>query len=252
VLENECQEELKRIEKNRNGLDQHIINAVLPKDEDVSQSNTIIEVRAGIGGDEVSLLACELLQCYAKIAKIMKWKVEDFTSSKTDLGGIQEATISISGGATLKHPSNLEDNGFLIGPYGVFKFESGLHRVQRVPVNDSRIHTSACSVAVLPLSNTGSTNNGLLLKSELKIETMFLSGAGGQHINTTNSAVQITHIPTGITASIQDESSQHKNKERALQLITAWVRDRPHEEEDCKLGVTHISIRGGGDRSEQP
>ena len=132
-----------------------------------------------------------------------------------------------------------------------FFLSSGVHRVQRVPVNDTRIHTSACSVAVLPMKQDGGKEGELLPKSELKIDTMRSSGAGGQHVNTTNSAVRITHIPTGITASIQDERSQHKNKAKALKLISARVRDKEREEERRKHGEARSTLLGGGDRSER-
>ena len=139
-----------------------------------------------------------------------------------------------------------------IGPYGFFKFESGVHRVQRIPVNAARIHTSACSIAVLPSMKDDTVDkNELLPMSELKIETMRAHGAGGQHINTTDSAVRITHIPTGIQAAIQDERSQHKNKAKALKLITARVRDLKRMEQEQQLGQQRSQLMGGGDRSER-
>ena len=130
-------------------------------------------------------------------------------------------------------------------------YKSGVHRVQRVPVNDTRIHTSACSVAVLPLKQDEGKSGEPLPMSELKIETMRSSGAGGQHVNTTNSAVRITHVPTGITASIQDERSQHKNKAKALKLLSARVRDQETAEERRKHGEARSALLGGGDRSER-
>jgi peptide chain release factor 1 len=187
-FEIECKIELERIEKNRNRTEQKIINAVLPKDEDDYESDAIIEIRAGTGGDEASLFAGELLDCYIRTSKELKWNVEEIAKSRTDLGGVREATISISGGANFQQPrggDDDDDDSLLIGPYGFFKFESGVHRVQRIPINDTKIQTSACSVAVLPLINNNSSNDtGLLPMSELRIETMRASGAGGQHINT--------------------------------------------------------------------
>jgi Protein chain release factor A len=145
-----------------------------------------------------------------------------------------------------------EYNAPNLGPYGFFKFESGVHRVQRVPVNDVRIHTSAASVAVLPAPSESSSNKGELLPlSELKIETMRASGAGGQHVNTTDSAVRITHIPTGITASIQDERSQHNNRAKAIKLISARVRDQQQAQEAKMRGEARNALLGGGDRSER-
>jgi peptide chain release factor 1 len=149
-LSEECQEELESLEKNRIDIDRRIVDAVLPKDQDDYTSDAIIEIRAGTGGDEASLFAAELLESYTKTAQAMKWKVELLSKSQTDLGGVREATISISGRPSFRLPDDTDDTTPLMGPFGVFKFESGGHRVQRVPVNDSRIHTSACSVAVLP------------------------------------------------------------------------------------------------------
>jgi peptide chain release factor 1 len=246
-LENECKTELQRIETEKAAMEGRIIDAVIPNDDEDYESNAIIEVRAGTGGDEAALFAAELWESYIKTAKALKWKVEILTESKTDLGGIKEGSVVVSGGASMQ----LTDDGPLLGPYGVFKFESGVHRVQRVPVNDTRIHTSACSIAVLPSFEQDTNDQELLPMSELKIETMRAHGAGGQHINTTDSAVRITHLPTGIQASIQDERSQHKNKAKALKLVAARVRDIRREEEERKLGATRSSLMGGGDRSER-
>jgi peptide chain release factor 1 len=249
-LEQECLDEIKRIKDLRASLESQIVDAVLPVDNDDYEADAIIEVRAGTGGDEASLFASELLKSYEKTAKTLGWKVESLGRSETDIGGLREGSVSVSGGPSFQLPGD-SSAGPLLGPYGAFKFESGVHRVQRVPVNDSRIHTSACSVAVLPSVPQDSTSQELLPMSELKIETMRASGAGGQHVNTTDSAVRITHLPTGITASIQDERSQHKNKAKALQLITARVRDKKRAEEERRLGQTRSSLMGSGDRSER-
>ncbi len=255
----ECHSELERITSSMIKLERKIRNAILPKDEDDYQSNAIVEIRAGTGGDEATLFASELRETYQKTAKAMRWECEVMCESRTELGGIKETVLSISGrGAgevfyALEEEDNSNEDTDLsaIGPYGLFKYESGVHRVQRVPINDTRIHTSACSVAVLPLLEDERNSDELLPMSDLKIETMRSSGAGGQHVNTTESAVRITHIPTGITASIQDERSQHKNKEKALKLIAARVRDLQREEEERKLGEARNSLMGGGDRSER-
>lgn len=247
-LEIECKKELQRIETEKSDLEGRLIDAVLPDDDDDFESDAIIEVRAGTGGDEAALFAAELWECYIKTAKLLKWKVEILTESKTDLGGIKEGSVVVSGGAYVQ----LNDgSGPRLGPYGVFKFESGVHRVQRVPINNTRIHTSACSIAVLPSLDQDTNDQELLPMSELRIETMRAHGAGGQHINTTDSAVRITHVPTGIQASIQDERSQHKNKAKALKLIAARVRDLRTRAEAEKLGATRSSLMGGGDRSER-
>lgn len=249
-LERECSGELDEIARRRTELEARIIDAVLPQDEEDYESDTIIEIRAGTGGDEASLFASELLECYSKTAAALHWRAELLSESKTDIGGIREAALSITGSPSFRLPADTDESGPLLGPYGAFKFESGVHRVQRVPINDSRIHTSACSVAVLP-SIAGDSRQEAIPPSELKIETMRSSGAGGQHVNTTDSAVRITHLPTGITASIQDERTQHKNKEKALKLITARVRDQQRQEAERSRGATRSSLMGGGDRSER-
>jgi peptide chain release factor 1 len=244
----ECQLEMEAVTTKLKELESRLLDAVIPRDEEDFGSDAIIEVRAGTGGDEASLFASEIFEAYAKTAKALQWKVDILAESKTDIGGLKEGSMLISGMSTFEPTP---DATYTLGPYGTFKFESGVHRVQRVPVNDSKIHTSACSVAVLPdIAETGSQDT-LLPLSELKIETMRASGAGGQHVNTTNSAVRITHIPTGITASIQDERSQHKNREKALKLITARVRDATRAEADRARGETRSSLMGGGDRSER-
>lgn len=253
-LEAECQEELENIEETRAQLEKRVINAVIPKDLDDVEA-AILEVRAGTGGDEAALFAGELLDAYSKSAKGQGWKVETLSITKTDLGGIKEASLSISGSGGGSYGYSDSDDGDKdpmagLGPYGFFKFESGVHRVQRVPVNDVKIQTSACSVAVLP-SPSDDRSNELLPPSELRIDTMRASGAGGQHVNTTDSAVRVTHLPTGITASIQDERSQHKNKAKALKLIAARVMDKRREEAAQERGDARNSLMGGGDRSER-
>ena len=254
----DCREELDGLETSREKLEQRLLKAVLPKDEDDFGMDAVLEIRAGTGGDEAALFAAELLNAYMSTAKSKGWKAELLSQSKTDLGGIKDSAISISGnsysGFGMDDDDDEEESDPMaaLGPYGFFKYESGVHRVQRVPVNDVRIHTSACSVAVLPSPKDDSSDSGELLPmSELKIETMRASGAGGQHVNTTDSAVRVTHIPTGVTAAIQDERSQHKNKAKALKLVTARVRDRKLEEEARERGDTRNSLMGGGDRSER-
>ena len=258
-MKQECREELERVAASRARLTKRIRNLLLPKDEDDIESNAIVEIRAGTGGDEATLFAAELREAYEKTAQAMRWEHDVMSESRTDLGGIRETVLSISargggGGFVLAGGEDDDDDDDFkasIGPFGLFKYESGVHRVQRVPVNDTRIHTSACSVAVLPLVPDDKSMGDLLPMSELRIETMRSSGAGGQHVNTTDSAVRITHIPTGITASIQDERSQHKNKEKALKLIAARVRKAQREAEERERGATRSNLLGGGDRSER-
>lgn len=242
----ECEEEIAELEKKLDILSKTMIDAVLPRNEDDS-SDAVLEVRAGTGGEEASLFCAELLSAYEKTAKAMGWKFETLSQTKTDLGGVKEAAVAISGSSF----GGYDDSQQSLGPYGFLKFESGVHRVQRVPVNDVRIHTSAASVGILPAPSENNKEDDLLPLSELNIETMRASGAGGQHVNTTESAVRVTHIPTGISASIQDERSQHKNKAKALKLITARVRDHIRTEEAKRLGETRNSLMGGGDRSER-
>eukprot|EP00977_Amphora_coffeiformis_P004846 scaffold1046_cov172-Amphora_coffeaeformis.AAC.1 len=247
-MEEECQNELESVSAQIGELENDILDAIIPHDEEDFSSDTIIEVRAGTGGDEASLFAAEIFEAYAKTAKALRWKVDMLNESKSDIGGLKEGAMVVSGSSTFEPP---QGGDAALGPYGAFKFESGVHRVQRVPVNDSRIHTSTCSVAVLPTLDDRGSPDALLPQSELKIETMRASGAGGQHVNTTDSAVRITHIPTGITASIQDERSQHKNKEKALKLITARVRDAERAEAEQARGATRSTLMGGGERSER-
>jgi peptide chain release factor 1 len=261
-LVQECQDELEEIKVKKMRLGKKIQDAILPKDEDDFESDAIVEIRAGTGGDEAALFASELREMYEKTAKAMGWECDVMSESRTDLGGIKESVLSISGrsrgggyGTQYDVEDEADEDGAALppnlGPYGFLKYESGVHRVQRVPVNDARIHTSACSVAVLPLQQPSSNTVELLPMSELRIETMRSSGAGGQHVNTTDSAVRITHIPTGITASIQDARSQHKNKDKALKLIAARVRDKQREEQEREASTLRSSLLGGGDRSER-
>ena len=253
-MEEECRQALDDLKTDRVVLEKRILNAILPKDEDDYFSDAILEVRAGTGGDEACLFASELLEAYIKTAKVLKWNIEILSESRTDLGGIREAVVSLSSQTGMSYGMDqVEDEDFrsTLGPYGLLKYESGVHRVQRVPINDTKIQTSACSVAVLPLLQNEKNSDGLLPMTELRIETMRSSGAGGQHVNTTESAVRITHIPTGITASIQDARSQHKNKEKALKLVTARVRDRQRMDAERQRGELKSSLMGGGDRSER-
>jgi len=242
----ECSVEENIIYDSLQSLAKSMTEEVIPKDPDDYVADAVIEVRAGTGGDEACLFCGELSTAYQKTATAMGWRFEILSESRTSLGGIKEAAFSITAGNLYK------DDTTVFGPYGLFRFESGVHRIQRVPINDVRIQTSAVSVAVLPsASDADPTSTDLLPLSELKIETMRASGAGGQHVNTTDSAVRITHIPTGITASISDERSQHKNKAKAMKLITARVRDQKRKDDARKRGEVRNSLMGDGDRSER-
>jgi peptide chain release factor 1 len=269
-LQEECRAELSRLEQSVQHVGQSIINCLLPKDIDDVSADAILEIRSGAGGDEASLFAAELLSTYQRIASAKGWSCEILATQSTDIGGVREVSLSISspsGGSGNKHYfiSTTEDpyddstdpqrqqeqeEDSLLGPYGYFKWESGVHRVQRVPVNDVKLQTSTASVAVLPIL-TQSTQTVTIPPSDLKVETMRASGAGGQHVNTTESAVRITHIPTGITATIQDERSQHRNRAKALKLIQGRVAQQLKAEEMSKRGDHRRSLMGGGMRSER-
>lgn len=241
-----CQDDLTTLQDTIQALESQIIDALLAahdSNDNDEGTDAIIEVRAGTGGDEASLFAQELMDCYRATAKNCKFQVELLSETYTALGGIRESSVSITGSSF---------GGAEVTPYDFFRFESGVHRVQRVPVNDTKIQTSACSVAVLPQhASDGKSASAEIPLAELRIDTMRASGAGGQHVNTTDSAVRITHLPTGTTVSIQDERSQHKNKEKAMKLITARVRDA----QKLALAATRFKARssllGGGDRHER-
>ena len=264
-MEAECRGELEALETKRARVEKRVVQALLPRDEDDYGMDAVLEIRSGTGGDEAALFTGEILDVYQKTAKAHGFNTEVLNISKADLGGIKEASLSITGrssfGGTLSPSSsfdidNDEDNTVDsldgLGPYGLLKYESGVHRVQRVPINDTKIQTSACSVAVLPSPRDDSDDIGKLLPlSELKIDTFRASGAGGQHVNTTDSAVRVTHLPTGTTASIQDERSQHKNKAKAMKLVAARVREQKREAEARERGDAKQSLMGGGDRSER-
>lgn len=256
-LEQECIGEIKRLEEVRSKVEKRILEAILPKDEEDYGSDAIIEVRAGSGGDEAALFSAAIVELYTNSARALGFKTEILTETKTELGGLKEASLAVSSSGS--YGSGINDDGddystnllAGFGPYGFFKFESGVHRVQRVPINDVKLQTSACSVAVLPSLPESSNHGELLPSSELRIETMRSSGNGGQSVNTTESAVRITHIPTGITAAIQDERSQHRNREKALKLVAARVRDRQQAEAIKERGEERKGLMGGGDRSER-
>jgi peptide chain release factor 1 len=244
-----CQDELTKLRGSIQALETQIIDALLAahdSNDNDEGTDAIIEVRAGTGGDEASLFAQELMDCYRMTAKNCKFQVELLSETYTALGGIRESSVSITS-------SSSYGGGAEITPYDLFRFESGVHRVQRVPINDAKIQTSACSVAVLPqhASNSKHDASEEIPPAELQIETMRSSGAGGQHVNTTDSAVRITHLPTGTTVSIQDERSQHKNKEKAMKLITARVRDAQKLALAAKRFKARSSLLGGGDRHER-
>jgi peptide chain release factor 1 len=207
---------------------------LLPKDPN-DERNTFLEVRAGTGGEESALFAGDLFRMYARYAERNRWQVEIISESPSDLGGYKEIIARIIG-----H-----------GVYSKLKFESGGHRVQRVPETETqgRIHTSAATVAVMPEADE--VSDVMLNPADLKIDTFRASGAGGQHVNKTDSAIRITHLPTGIVVECQDSRSQHKNKERAMSVLAARIKDKQMREQDAQTAATRKSLIGSGDRSER-
>ena len=207
---------------------------LLPKDPN-DERNLFLEIRAGTGGDESALFAGDLLRMYTRYAERNRWQVEMVSESSSDVGGYKEVIVRVIGN----------------GAYSRLKFESGGHRVQRVPTTETqgRIHTSACTVAVMP--EVDEVSDVDINPSDLRIDTYRASGAGGQHINKTDSAVRITHLPTGIVVECQDDRSQHKNKASALKVLAARIKDAQVREQQSKEAATRKSLIGSGDRSER-
>ena len=215
-------------------LDIDLQTALLPKDPS-DDKNLFLEIRAGTGGDESALFAGDLFRMYSRYAERQRWKVEIVSKSDSDLGGFREIIARIDGQ----------------GAYSKLKFESGGHRVQRVPATEAqgRIHTSACTVAVMPEADE--LVDVVINPSELRIDTFRASGAGGQHINKTDSAVRITHLPTGIVVECQDDRSQHRNKAQAMSVLAARINDVKQREQQLHIASTRKSLIGSGDRSER-
>ena len=208
--------------------------ALLPRDPD-DERNAFLEVRAGTGGDESALFAADLVRMYLRHCERQGWRTEVMSESPSDLGGYKELVLRIEGA----------------GAYGRLRFESGGHRVQRVPVTETqgRIHTSACTVAVLP--EPDAADEVKLNPAELRIDTFRASGAGGQHVNKTDSAIRITHLPTGLVAECQDDRSQHRNKAKAMAVLVARLREKDRAERAEKEAATRKGLIGSGDRSDR-
>ena len=227
-----AQEELVTASAQRDALEVTLQTALLPKDPD-DRRNLFLEVRAGTGGDEAALFAGDLLRMYLRYAEAQRWATETVSLSESELGGVKEAVVRVVGD----------------GAYGRLKFESGGHRVQRVPVTETqgRIHTSACTVAVLPEADAVAEVD--INPADLRIDTFRASGAGGQHINKTDSAVRVTHLPTGLVVECQDGRSQHRNKAQALAVLAARLKDAQQRAQHDAEAATRKSLIGSGDRS---
>ncbi|WP_027469882.1 peptide chain release factor 1 [Deefgea rivuli] len=215
-------------------LDRDLQTALLPKDPN-DERNIFLEIRAGTGGDEAALFAADLFRMYSRFAERNRWQVEIMSMNESELGGFKEVIARIVG----------------VGAYSRLRFESGAHRVQRVPATETqgRIHTSACTVAVMAEADELEEVN--INPADLRIDTFRASGAGGQHINKTDSAVRVVHIPTGIIVECQDDRSQHKNKARALAVLSARIKDAQMQVINAKEAAERKSLIGSGDRSER-
>jgi peptide chain release factor 1 len=228
-----AREELAALAEQQERIEHELLLALVPKDPN-DEKNVVLEIRAGTGGDEAALFAADLFRMYAKYAEMNNWQVEVLSQHPTGVGGFKEVIVLIAGR----------------GVYSRLKYESGVHRVQRVPVTESqgRIHTSTVTVAVLPEAEEVEVQ---IDPKDLKIDVYRSSGPGGQHVNTTDSAVRITHIPTGIVTTCQDEKSQHKNKAKALKVLRARLLDMQRQRQQEAMAQQRRSQVGTGDRSER-
>ena len=229
-----AQQELEEAQSDLHELASQLQADLLPKDPD-DERNAFVEVRAGTGGDESALFAGDLLRMLLRYCERQGWRTELMSASESDLGGYKEVVVRVEGA----------------GAYGHLKFESGGHRVQRVPATESqgRIHTSACTVAVL--AEPDEAEEVQLNPADLRIDTFRASGAGGQHINKTDSAVRITHLPTGLVAECQDDRSQHRNKAKAMAVLAARLKDKERSERAAREAAARKSLVGTGDRSDR-
>lgn len=229
-----AQEEIASAEAELTQLADEVQRLLLPKDPD-DERNAFMEIRAGTGGDESALFAGDLVRMYTRYAANVGWRVEVMSASENEIGGYKEIVLRVEGDEV----------------YGHLRFESGGHRVQRVPATETqgRIHTSACTVAVMPEPDEAQAIT--LSPADLRIDTFRASGAGGQHINKTDSAVRVVHLPTGIVAECQDGRSQHANKAKALQVLQARIQEKERSERSAKEAALRKGLIGSGDRSDR-
>tara|TARA_B100000214_G_scaffold375553_1_gene362628 strand:+ start:1329 stop:2348 length:1020 start_codon:yes stop_codon:yes gene_type:complete len=231
ILKEIAEEEIAHLEIRKSKLEKNLKVLLLPQDPNDSK-NLILEIRAGTGGDEAALFAADLFRIYTRYAERMRWTYKILDSSDTGIGGFKEAVLSIQGS----------------GAFGMLKYESGVHRVQRVPKTETsgRVHTSAATIAVLPEAEDVDIQ---VNESDLKIDTYRASGAGGQHVNKTESAIRITHIPTGLVVTCQDESSQHKNRAAALKVLKSRLLVAEQDKLAAERAAERKSLVSTGDRS---
>jgi peptide chain release factor 1 len=229
-----AREEIAAAQADMDRLFTELQTALIPKDPD-DVRNAFLEIRAGTGGDESALFAGDIARMYLRFFERQGWRTEVLSSSDAELGGYKELVLRVEGA----------------GVYGQLRFESGGHRVQRVPATESqgRVHTSACTVAVMP--EPDEAEDVQLNPSDLRIDTFRASGAGGQHVNKTDSAIRITHLPTGLVAECQDDRSQHRNKAKAMAVLAARLRDKDRSERAAKEAATRKGLIGSGDRSDR-